>query len=202
MLFQDLVDQIKSESRIKEGDDFDSTVISLINELFKEATESQRPFELRQEITLALVAATGIATLPSDFFVYHQVIFQDSDTSREWTLVDQDKAAAPAPRGLYGHPKTFEVMTGGILSIKPKVALVTGDTVFLVYYKSPPTLTEALLTSANPIPRLEPFLIRSVIRRLRMLHSDDISVAQMLSQDVSSAASAYSRDEPEKPTEK
>lgn len=195
MLFSALVTQIKGEARVLADDSFNAIVIGLLNELFKEATLSQRPFELRAETLIDVASITGLVTLPTDFFVYHQVLFNDVDTAREYPLINQDEASQPAPRGMYGHPKSFEVITGQLL-IKPPAAIVGGDKVRLIYYKIPPTVTAETLETQNPIPRLEPFLIRAAIRRIRMLHTDDVQVAQMFSGDVTSAASAFTKDEP------
>lgn len=196
MKFDLLVAQIKSEARIATDSTFDTTVVALLNELFKEAVEQQRPFELRAEATLALTTNTGSVNLPTDFFIHHQVRFVDADTSRTYPLTDEDKAVPPAPIGLYGHPKSFEILANSVLDLKPYSAIVTGDGIFLVYYKIPPIVLITALNVENPIPRLEPFLIRGVIRRIRMLHSDDVQIAQMLSGDVQSAASGYAKDEP------
>lgn len=196
MIFQTLIEQIKTEARIKEDDEFDSTVIGLINEMFKEAVESQRPFELREETFLNLTTATNTVALPEDFFIHQEILFVDADTGREYQLTDQDEAISPAPRGMYGHPKSFEIVTGQLLNIKPFANIVTGDKIHLVYYKFPPVVTTETVIAENPIPRLEPYLIRTVIRRLRMFHIDDAQVAQMFSQDVASAAKGYSNDEP------
>jgi len=195
MLFQDLVIQIATEGRISGDADFQPLVIGLINELFKEAVESQRPMELRCETLLDLTSGVEFVELPDNFFIHHQVRFIDIDTQKVYSLTDQDKAASPAPRGLYGHPKTFEIQSGQII-LKPPLAIVTGDKLHLVYYKIPPVLTPALLQTQNPLIRLEPFLIRGCVRRIRMLHGDDLQVAQILGGDVSSAATAYSKDEP------
>lgn len=196
MRYEQLIEQIKTEARVKADTTFDDVAIALINELFKEATEAQRPFELRADVSLSVVAATGLVTLPDDFFVFHQVLFQDSDTSREYPLTLEDEAIQPAPRGLYGHPKSYSVLADNTIALKPYAAIVTGDHVRLVYYKIPPIIDAAHLGDENSITRLEPFLVRAAIRRIRMLHSDDVQVAQMLSGDVSSAASGYTKDEP------
>jgi len=195
MRYQTLIDQIGTEARISGDSGFQALCINLLNELFKEAVESQRPMELRAEVFLTLTTDVGFIDLPTDFFVHHQVQFVDVDTSRKYPLSDQDKAAAPAPRGMYGHPKTFEIMSG-VINIKPAEEIVDGDQIFLVYYKTPPVITTANLSTENPIPRLEPFLIRAAIRRIRMFHGDDLQVAQLLSGDVASAASSYAKDEP------
>lgn len=202
MLYSELLLQIKTEARIKEDDEFDSTVIGLINEMFKEAVESQRPFELRKETLLSLTTNNPEATLPVDFFIHHEVIFVDADTSKEYQLTDQDEAISPAPRGMYGHPKSFEVITGAKILLKPYAAVVTGDQLRLVYYKAPPILTSETLDVENTVPRLEPFLTRAVIRRLRMFHIDDMNVAQMLGSDIASAGKAYANDQPEEPPRK
>ncbi len=195
MLFSDLITQIKAEARVAADENFDSVVVGLLNEMFKEAAEAQRPFELRAETTLAATPVTGLTALPADFFVHHQIQYVDIDTSVTWELTDEDEAVQPAPRGMYGHPKAYELLTGAII-IKPPNAIVLGDSLRLVYYKTPPIVSLSALNVANPIPRLEPFLIRAVIRRIRLLHSDDVQVAQMLGGDVASAASAYTKDEP------
>jgi hypothetical protein len=197
MVYQNLVNQIKTEARIRQDNSFDSTVIGLINELFKEAVESQRPFELRSEQPLNLTTATATVALPTDFFIHHQVFFKDVDTGKKWQLTDFDKAIPPAPRGFYGHPTGFQVASGNLV-VLPKEDIVSGDQIILVYYKKPPEISEIDLVNSNPIPRLEPFIIRGVLRRLRMLHSDDLQVAQMLSGDISSAAQAYTKDSPER----
>lgn len=200
MKFQDLIDQIKTESRIKDDDSFLPMVIGLLNELFKEAIEDQRPFEQRVDIVLPLnTSGVGQLVCPDDFFIHHQLFFHDSDTGREYQLVDQDNAVPPAPKGLYGHPKTFELLTGEptMINLQPQIGIVAGDRIRLIYYKGVLEITPDNLTQDNPIPRLEPFLIRAAIRRVRMFHSDDVQVAQMLTGDISSAAQGYSKDEPE-----
>ncbi len=196
MKFDLLIAQIKKEARIATDATFDPTVIGLLNELFKEATEQQRPFELRAESLLDLTTGNGTVALPTDFFIHHQVNFMDADTSRSYPLTSQDKAIPPAPIGLYGHPKSFEIKAGNLLDIKPASSIVTGDRVFLVYYKTPPVVILGATNVDNPIVRLEPFLIRAVIRRIRMLHSDDVQIAQMLNGDVQTAASGYAKDTP------
>lgn len=198
MLFQDLFDQIKAESRLKEGDDFDTIIVNLINELFKEAVMSDRPMELRTGIKLAVQASTGIVSLPNDFLIHHEVIFLDVNTGREWPLSDADAASQPAPRGMYGHPKSFEVITNEKIIVQPSNLVITGDQILLLYYKIPLILTTENLSIPNPIVRLEPFITRAAIRRLRMFHSDDVQVAQMLGGDIASASQAYSKDEPER----
>lgn len=198
MRFDQLVIQIKAESRISGDDTLNATVVGLLNEQFKEAVESQRPPELRNEVIIDLATGTGSYALPDDYFIFHKFIFQDVDTGREYELVDSDDAVPPAPRGLFGHPKAFEV-EGVLVSLKPKIGIVTGDHLQIVYYQKPPVVDVENLAVDNPIERLEPFLIRSTIRRLRMFHSDDLQVAQMLQGDISSAAQGYSKDEPEKP---
>lgn len=195
MKYSQLIEQIGTEARISGDTGFQALVISLLNELFKEAVESQRPMELREEAYLDLTTDVGFVILPDDFFVHHQVQFVDADTGKKYPLTDQDKAAPPAPRGMYGHPKTFEIMSG-VVNIKPADSVVTGDKLFLVYYKTPPIITVATLATDNPIPRVEPFLIRAAIRRIRMFHADDLQVAQLLGGDISSAASSYTKDEP------
>lgn len=195
MKYEELVEQIKTEGRVKGDDDFVPTIIGLLNELFKEAVESQNPFELRKEVELDLTTDTPTVALPSDFFIHRQVHFIDADTGRRYPLTDQDKAIPPAPRGLFGHPKSFEI-AGSTILLKPSDEIVTGDKLLLVYYKFPPVVTEETLINENPIPRLEPFLVRGVIRRIRMVHSDDMQVVQILSGDTNAAAQAYTKDEP------
>lgn len=197
MIYNDLIAQIQKESRVSGDSGFLPVIVGLFNELFKEAVESQRPFELRGETQITLTTDQELVPLPADFFIHHQIFFFDADTQKKYQLIDQDKAAMPAPRGLYGHPKTYEVMSPNI-GIKPFDAVVGGDAIFLVYYKNPPVVTLDNLIAANPIPRLEPFLIRACIRRLRLLHSDDVQVAQLLTGDITSAASGYAKDKPEK----
>lgn len=197
MKFLTLVDQIKTESRVKSDANFDELIVSLLNELFKEAVESQRPFELKREVLLAIVPETGLVTLPVDFFLHHEVFFSDSDTGRTWMLTDQDKPAQPAPSGFFGHPKSFEIL-GGVITLKPFSSVVLGDEAILVYYKTPPFVDITDLNVENSIPRLEPFLIRAAIRRVRLQHSDDIQVAQLFQGDVASAAKGYTMDEPKK----
>lgn len=197
MVFQDLVNQIKVEARISSDTEFDPMVIGLINELFKEAVESQRPFELRNEVPLTLSAQNPQVTLPDDFFIHHQVFFKDINTGIIYQLNDEDKASAPCPRALYGNPNVFQVAQGFIY-VKPPDQIVSGDQINLIYYKKPPEIVQADLITQNPIPRLEPFIIRGVIRRIRMFHSDDLQVAQMLSGDISSAAKGYMNDGPER----
>lgn len=199
MLYQDLLAAVKAEARIKQGDDFDSIVLGILNEAYKEAVQNNRPFELRDSTTLNLTTATSRVALPVNFFFHHQVNFKDANTSRVYPLNDQDDASQPAPRGMYGHPKSFEVVTGNQLFLNPWDQIVSGDQIILVYYKIPPIITEDNLTEENPIIRLEPFLIRSAIRRVRLFHSDDVQVAQLLSGDIQSAAIGYTHDEPEKP---
>ncbi len=196
MTYQALIDQIKVESRIKVDDNFLLLIIGLLNELCKEAVLSERPFELKAELTIPLITNTRLADIPTDFFVHHEILFKDSDTQRIYQLQDEDGAAQPAPRGLYGHPKTFEIL-GSQIFIKPYAGIVTGDNLYLVYYKTPPTITTANLLTENPLKRLEPFLTRAAIRRIRMFHSDDMQVAQMFTGDISSAAKAFAKDEPE-----
>lgn len=200
MIFQNLIAQIKTESRVKSDDNFDTVVIGLLNEIFKEAVISQRPFELRKKIQLTFTT-TGIATvtLPTDFFLHHEVVFKDIDTGKQWQLQDTDKAVEPAPRGFYGHPKAFEIR-GTDLDVSPS-GVVQNDSLFLEYYKTPPVIenTPLALAVENPISRLEPFLIRACIRRLRMLHIDDPQVAEMFKQDMNSAAQGYAKDEPQAP---
>lgn len=201
MKFGSLVEQIKKEARLATDATFDATVVSLLSELFKEAVEQQRPMELRKEVLLPLTTNNGTVTLPNDFFIHHQFQFNDTDTGRQYPLTDQDKAIPPAPRGLFGHPKSFEVVTGNTVNLKPATAIVTGDNLFLVYYITPPVVTLDNLNDENPVVRLEPFLIRATIRRLRMFHIDDAQVAQMLSDDVKTAAIGYGKDEPREKSE-
>lgn len=196
MIYSDLITQIKTEARIQKDTEFDAMVIGLLNEAFKEAVESQRPFELRTEVVLPITAGTGFVTLPNDFFLHHQIEFIDVDTNKIWVLVDEDGAVQPAPRGFYGHPKAFEI-EGSTLTVKPITSLVGGDQIRLVYYKTPPIVVTTSLQTVNPITRLEPFLIRFAVRRIRMFHAEDIQVAAMLQGDIASAASGYSKDEPE-----
>lgn len=201
MTYQSILDQIKTEARIKQDSSFDTLVISLINELFKEATESQRPFELRQEVSITpLTLNATVVTLPIDFFLQHQILYTDAVSGKQYDLIDQDDAISPAPLGLYGKPKSFEISTGGVLRLKPFGNIAVNDSVLLVYYKTPPTITVATLIDENPIPRLEPYIIRGCVRRIRMYHSDDIQVAQMLQMDMQSAAAGYAKDEPEPET--
>lgn len=197
MIYQNLIDQIKTESRLKDDDSFTSIAIGLLNEAFKEAVESQRPFELRNEVNLSLVSGVGTVSPPDDFFIHHQLFYKLS-TGKEYQLTDQDKAIAPAPRGLYGYPKTFEIQEGLNIVLSPVELISSGDNLRLIYYQIPPIITMANITQENPIIRLEPFLIRFAIRRGRMFHSDDLQVAQMLTSDVGAAASAYTKDSPER----
>jgi hypothetical protein len=198
MIFQDLLNQIKSEGRIREDSSFDNIVIALINELFKEAVESQRPFELRNEVSISIgTSGNNQVPLPTNFFLYHQVFYKDINTGREWQLSDEDKVILPAPRGFYGFPKSFAVASPNIY-IKPKTNIISGSVLRLIYYKIPPEIDTSQLVNPNPIPRLEPFIIRAAIRRLRMFHADDLQVAQMFTGDIGSAAQGYANDEPEK----
>lgn len=196
MKFIDLLAQVKTEARIFADNTFDSYVIGLINEMFIEAVQSARPFELRTDILLTVAPVTGFVTLPADFFLYHQVFFDDSDTGIEYLLTDQDEASQPAPRGMYGHPTSFEVQSGQIV-LKPAGQIISGDQIRLVYYKTPPIAALTNLVVDNPIPRLEPYLIRTCVRRIRLFHTDDPQVPGQLTGDVTSAAAAYSKDEPE-----
>ena len=200
MTFQQLLEQIKTEARIKGDSAFDDTVVGLINEVTKEAALSERPFELKQEIKILLSTTQRLIDLPFDFFVHHEILFHDSDTTKTYQLQDEDDAAQPAPRGMFGHPKTFEVLTSNQLFIKPFEQIVSGDSIFLVYYKKPLEIANSLasLTQINPIPRLEPFIIRACIRRIRMFHSDDPNMVQALSGDIASAGKIFAKDEPEK----
>jgi hypothetical protein len=201
MIFQNLLNQIKSEARVRTDDNFDAVIIDLLNEIFQESVSSQRPFELREEVSLTFSVVTGYIDLPDDFFLHHSVDFHDVDTDKIWPLSDQDEAISPAPRGFYGHPKHYEVVGTRIL-VAPISSLIVGDKLILVYYKKPPTITTETLIDENPIPRLEPYLIRSAIRRIRMLHTDDVQVVQMFQQDMVSAARGYVKDEPQAPPEK
>lgn len=197
MTYAQLIDQIKTEGRVKDDDAFTSIAISLVNESFKEAVESQRPFELRDEIPLTLVSGVGSIPLPDNFFIHHQFFYGVPD-GREYALTDQDKAISPAPRGLYGKPKSFQVQEGLVVVLAPADMISSGDSLRMIYYLAPPEITEATINDEVAIPRLEPFLIRFAIRRARMFHSDDVQVAQMLSQDVGAAAQAYTKDSPER----
>lgn len=197
MIFGDLVTQIKTEGRLADDDAFTQTVLGIINESFKEAVESQRPFELRNQVSIALTSGVGTVPVPTDFFIHHQ-LFYTSSLGPEYQLTDQDKAISPAPRGLFGYPKTFEVENGLNFILGPANLITSADTLRVIYYQKPPEVSEAMLNQVNPIPRLEPFLIRCALRRVRMYHSDDLQVAQMLTADITSAASAYTKDTPER----
>lgn len=195
MKFQDLIIQIQTEARVKGDDSFVPAIMGILNELFKEATQSQKPFELRREVSLTLTAATPIVALPADFFIHNQVRFTDVDTQREYALVHQDQAIPPAPKGLSGHPTSFEIL-GGLVSIKPASEIKSGDQLQLVYYAIPPVITADNLTTDNPIPRLEPYLIRGAITRMRIVHVDDPTAVQALTPMASAGGSAFAKDEP------
>lgn len=195
MTYRDLVDRIKVEARIAGDANFDALVIGLINEVSVEAVQSQRPFELRKELDLP-IDTQGIVELPEDFLFHHEVIFKDSDTLKEWELTDQDKDAPPAPRGMYGHPKTFEILSDAKITVKPFSSVVPGDLLFLVYYKKAPISSSEGLDEEVLLTRLSPFIIRATLRRIRMFHSDDIQVAQLLQGDISSAARGFTLDAP------
>lgn len=197
MTFQELAQQIQMEGRIKDDDAFLSIVIGLMNEAYKEAVEAQRPFELREEVSISLTSGQGTVPLPVDFFIHHQ-LFYKTGAYAPYQLSDQDKAASPAPRGLYGKPKQFEIQSGQVIILKPSNNVGGGDMLDLIYYQAPTIIASSNITEQNPIPRLEPFLIRMALRRVRMYHSDDIQVAQMLTGDITSAANAYSKDGPER----
>lgn len=196
MKYADLVRQIKNEARVKDDDTFTSIIVDVLNDLFKEAIESQRPFEFKKETTIPLTAAVTHFDLPVDFFLHHKVIFHDVDTGKEYPLTDEDGAVQPAPRGMYGHPRTFEINTGGQIFIKQIGSIVTGDWLILVYYKKPPEIDPSDLIIDNPLARLEPFLVRAAIQRVRLYHSDDATAMQVLNGMVSSAAKGFSNDEP------
>lgn len=197
MTFAELIEEIRYESRIKAGTDFQEILINLLNELFIEAVCSERPFELRTRAPLNATPTTGITALPADFLVHHEVLYQDINTGRQWPLYDIDDASQPSPIGLYGHPKSFEIITGNNLFVGPTTQIVTGDIISLLYYKQPLVITTSNLQTENPIVRLEPFLIRSAIRRARMFNTDDVQVAQMFEGDIASAANMFSKDQPE-----
>lgn len=196
MTFQDLITQIKIEARVLQDDTFDAVTINLLNEFFKEAVQSEHPFELRDEVEIEIEESTGFVSLPADFLIHHQINFIDFESMRKYPLTDQDEAAPPAPPGLYGHPKTFELLADSKLLIKPISEISSDDRIELIYYKAPLFITTANLDVPNPLQRLEPYLTRSVVRRIRMLHVDDVQIAQMLQQDITSAAKSYSQDEP------
>jgi hypothetical protein len=197
MLFQEMLDQIKGEARIKQDDTLDEIVFGIINQQFKEAVQNNRPWELRKAEKIPLTTGNSLFNLPQDFYLWHEILFNDADTGRVWGLVDQDGAAQPAPIGMYGHPKSFEIIENNQIFVNPSSSIVTGDFINLVYYKIPPIVTEEILTQENPIPRLEPFIIAASIRRVRMFHDDDMAVAQMLTGDIQQAAQGYTKDLPE-----
>lgn len=200
MLFQDLLTQIKTESRVQGDDSFTLPLLGIINELFKEAVESERPFELRQDVDINLTTAPAVVTLPADFFLHHRITFKDANTGRQYQLNSEDKPVQPAPRGMFGHPKSYELITGSPSQIvlKPFDQIVAGDRLNLVYFKKPPEVTVDMLIQQNPLPRLEPFLIRGAIRRMRIIHIEDQTAVQMLTGDVGSAAQSYTKDEPKR----
>lgn len=199
MTYQQIVDQVKEEGRIDGDNDLVPIVIGLINEAYKEAVMDQRPFELRKNATINLTASNSEFNLPADFFIHHQFIFHDVDTGKEWKLVDQDGPIQPAPRGFFNHPKSFELISGNKVQLKPFEGIITSDTLKLEYYYTPPILTLANLSTPNPIVRLEPFIVRMAIRRVRMFHLDDPTVMEALSGDVNAASQAFQRDKPTEP---
>ena len=200
MTYRELLAQVKTEARIADDDTFDSIVINLLNELYIEATLQSRPDDLRNETILTLTTSPTVTNLPSDFLVEHQFDFIDADTGKEWRLSGQDEAISPAPRGLYGHPKSYQVQATGSTQqviLKPYSSIVNGDQLRVIYYEKPEVITTSNLDTENPNPRVEAFLIRAAVRRVRMFHSDDLSIAKMLEGDITSAARAYDKEKPE-----
>jgi len=200
MTYREILAQVKTEARIASDNTFDSIVINLLNELYIEATLQSRPDDLRNEVLIELLTSPAVIDLPSDFLVEHQFNFIDADTGREWMLTQQDEAIQVAPRGMYGHPKSYQVQATGSqqqVILKPYTSIVAGDKIRLMYYESPEKITTINLDTVNPNPRVEPFLIRSAIRRVRMFHSDDLQIAQMLQGDIVSAVRAYDKEPPE-----
>jgi hypothetical protein len=199
MRYEEILAQVKIEARVKDDSTFNAICIGILNDLFKEAISSQRPFEFKKESSITLTANQDLFDLPADFFVHHEILYWDVDTSRTYPLTDEDKSVEPAPRGLYGHPRSFEILTENKVYIKPSEGIVTGDELRIIYYKTPPIVTTANLTTNNPLPRLEPFLLRAAIQRVRMFHTDDPAAMQLLNGMVTSAAKGFANDEPPKP---
>ncbi len=198
MTFDNLVRQIQIEARLKTDVTFVPLIVSLLNESFLEAVENQRPFELKKEIEISLNGVTnGRKELPADFLVHHEVLFKSLNLARVWPLSDEDDATQPNPRGLSGYPKSYEVIGGNQVYIKPFNTIVNTDSIYLIYYAKPPLVDVNNLVVQNTIIRLEPFLIRFTVRRLRMFHTDDPQVIQWLAGDIASAAQGYSKDEPQ-----
>lgn len=181
MTWAELVAEVKKEARIAGDAEFDTLVLSLLNEYQLEAAMSAKPPELRDVVEL-----TSPYPLPADLLTIETVEYDG------YQLRPYDKPAWPTAK--LGYPQRYLQGTPNLKLFPAPTYELPYKTVSLSYYKTPTKVTEAL--TGSPLERLTPYILRATIRRVRLFHDGDASVANALQSDVQSAASAIVKDEP------
>lgn len=167
--FQQLVDQIKVESRIKGANNFDITIKALINELLLTETETARYSALMvRGHEIGIADAEGSVDLPDDFANMARVWYSRTGQPLRSRIINHKNDFVEESRD-GGEPKYYE-LAGNQLIIFPYGQVLASDNLQIDYWKYPNKLEAD--DDVFPIPKLIPVLKQKAIARLHILEKD------------------------------
>jgi hypothetical protein len=167
--FQQLVDQIKVESRIKGANNFDITIKALINELLLTETETARYSALLvRGHEIGIADGEGSVNLPADLANICRVWYsRTGEPIRARVLNHKNDFVEESRNG--GEPKYYD-LAGDQLIIWPYSQVLSTDNLQIDYWKYPQKLEND--TDVFPVAKLIPVIKQKAIARLHILEKD------------------------------
>ncbi len=168
ILVQQLIDQIKVESRIKGSDTWNITVLGLINEYLLSETETGRySHAVVRDFDIPLANNQGNYQLPFDLANIKSVYYaRDGEADRGRVLRNKNDFVEQSRQGR--EPK-FYWLAGNEIILEPFSEIIDTDHLSIDYFQYP---TALVVTDPFPIPKLIPVIKQKVIGRLHILNKD------------------------------
>ena len=164
---QQMIDQIKVEARIAGANNYDITVLAIINELLMTHTMTERYQELIDDAPIVTSAAAGLYALPVDFANIRTVWYgRAAEPPRVRTLRFKNDFIEQSRDGV--EPNYYELV-GGQLLIFPYGGVLATDQLEIEYWKIPNSLAT---TDSFPISRLYPVIKKEAISRMQLINKD------------------------------
>lgn len=193
MILADFLTQAKREGRVEGDTDFDAFIVDTLNELIIEAVMQERVPELRVlDFPIDLPTTDEPVDLPPDYLRMYRLRYHHFQTDKEWTLNDGSGIVEPTPKGFFGFPKFYEIV-GQQIRIKPISEISDDDALTLDYYKQPDIVAVGELDTEIIPQRLTPYLMRSILARLKIYH-ERAQEAQFHTTDAQGAAIGFTQE--------
>ena len=164
---QQMIDQIKVEARIAGANNYDITVLAIINELLMTHTMTERYQELIDEATIVTTAGMGLYALPENFANIRTVWYgREAEPPRARTLRFKNDFIEQSRDGV--EPNYYELV-GGQLFIFPYGGVLATDQLEIEYWQIPNAVAT---TDTFPISRLYPVIKKEAISRMQLINKD------------------------------